>query len=177
MVCCVCPAGVVCCAIPGCVLTLISNKATLAAACISLNLTIRSPTLPSCFFRLTIPHQTKSGWFPSMGRTSPRRNKLLFDSSKTRTTSPKTLKDGLERRNRESQIQTGHRYVSLNHFVPGSFWISDDGNVLSIATDGFLQVPRSPRRTLLDNRIYRFSHARCSCYRCSRHQLAPRRAA
>src|SRR6202051_3948904 len=46
----VCGFGFVCCcAIPGCVHPLISNSAMLAAACISLNLTMRSPTLPSCF--------------------------------------------------------------------------------------------------------------------------------
>src|SRR5271169_4838566 len=36
--------GFVCCATPGCVNILISSNAMLAAPCISLNLTIRSPT-------------------------------------------------------------------------------------------------------------------------------------
>jgi len=40
----VCDVGLGCCAIPGCVHTLISNSAMLAAACISFNLTMRSPT-------------------------------------------------------------------------------------------------------------------------------------
>src|SRR4029077_18524941 len=40
---------VCCCANPGCVHPLISNSAMLAAVCISLNLTMRSPTLPWCF--------------------------------------------------------------------------------------------------------------------------------
>ena len=47
---CVGAGGFVCCAIPGCVLTLISSNAMLAAACISLNLTMRSPTLPFDIF-------------------------------------------------------------------------------------------------------------------------------
>src|SRR5882757_4547252 len=45
-----CVVGFVCCcATPGCVHPLISNSAMLAAACISLNLTMRSPTLSWCF--------------------------------------------------------------------------------------------------------------------------------
>src|SRR5258707_1952158 len=48
----VCVGGFVCCcAIPGCVHPLINNSAMLAAACISLNLTMRSPTLPGASLR------------------------------------------------------------------------------------------------------------------------------
>src|ERR1700760_1866141 len=49
--------GLVCWAIPGCVHTLINNKAMLAAACISLNLTMRSPTLP-----YALPAAPSSTW-------------------------------------------------------------------------------------------------------------------